>query len=48
VPARADISRAARLVAYEGVGQIVVTDRDGALLGIVSAADLVRHFAQHA
>lgn len=45
LPMFASVERAAALMAYEGVGQIVVTDGNGALVGIVSAIDLVRHYA---
>lgn len=47
LPIYASVERAAALMAYEGVGQIVVTD-DGALVGVVSALDLVRHYAVEA
>ena len=47
LPVFATVERAAALMAYEGVGQIVITD-DGALVGIVSALDLVRHYAVEA
>ena len=47
LPVYATVERAAALMAYEGVGQIVVTD-DGALVGVVSALDLVRHYAVEA
>lgn len=45
LPASASIEKAAALMAYEGVGQIVVTSNDGTLLGMVAAIDIVRHFA---
>lgn len=45
LPADASIQRAAALMAYEGVGQVVVTDRKGALVGMVSAVDIARHYA---
>jgi CBS domain-containing protein len=45
LPAYAPIGKAAALIGYEGVGQVVVVDRDGKLAGIVSAVDLVRYFA---
>jgi len=48
LPVFATVERAAALMAYEGVGQIVVTDDVGALVGIVSALDLVRHYAVEA
>lgn len=47
LPVFASVERAAALMAYEGVGQIVVTD-DGTLVGVVSALDLVRHYAVEA
>jgi CBS domain-containing protein len=47
LPVYASVERAAALMAYEGVGQVVVTD-EGALVGIVSALDLVRHYAVEA
>ncbi len=45
LPACANIERAAALMAYEGVGQVVVTGHDGELLGMVSALDVARHYA---
>jgi len=45
LPVSASIEKAAALMAYEGVGQVVVTSRTGTLLGMVSAIDIVRHFA---
>jgi CBS domain-containing protein len=45
LPADAAIERAAALMAYEGVGQIVVIDRAGVLVGMVSALDIARHYA---
>jgi len=45
LPASASVEKAAALMAYEGVGQVVVTSRTGALLGMVAAIDIVRHFA---
>jgi CBS domain-containing protein len=45
LPAGANIERAAALMAYEGVGQVVVTGHDGELLGMVSALDVARHYA---
>jgi CBS domain-containing protein len=45
LPAGANIERAAALMAYEGVGQVVVTGRGGELLGMVSALDVARHYA---
>ncbi len=45
LPMFASVERAAALMAYENVGQIVLTDGDGALVGVVSAIDIVRHYA---
>jgi CBS domain-containing protein len=35
-------------MATEGVGEVVVTWRDGELLGLVSAVDIARHVATRA
>jgi CBS domain-containing protein len=48
VPVDASIERAAALMAVESVGQVVVTGRDGELLGLVSAVDIARHLAARA
>ena len=45
LPVFASVERAAALMAYENVGQIVVTDGAGVLVGVVSAIDVVRHYA---
>jgi CBS domain-containing protein len=45
LPATSSVEQAAALMAYEGVGQIVVTGAGGKLLGMVSALDLVRYYA---
>lgn len=45
LPAAADVERAAALMAFEGVGQVLVVDREGKLIGMVSALDIARHFA---
>jgi CBS domain-containing protein len=45
LPWSASIDRAAALIAYEGVGQVVVTGIRRSLLGIVSAVDITRYFA---
>jgi CBS domain-containing protein len=47
LPLFASVERACALMAYEGVNQIVVTD-GAALVGVVSALDLVRHYAVEA
>jgi CBS domain-containing protein len=44
--AEASISRAAALMAYEGVHRIVVAAPDGTALGIVSALDILRWMAR--
>ena len=45
LPVFASVERAAALMAYENVGQIVITDGAGVLIGVVSAIDVVRHYA---
>jgi CBS domain-containing protein len=45
LPATASIARAAALVGFEGVNQVLVIDTDRGLIGMVSAIDLVRYFA---
>jgi CBS domain-containing protein len=45
LPALSKIERAAALMAYEGVGQIVVLDAAGEVVGMVSALDVARHYA---
>ena len=45
LPAAAEVERAAALMAFEGVGQVLVVDREGKLIGMVSAIDVARHFA---
>ena len=44
--AEADIPRAAALMAYEGVHQIVVTDRDRRPIGMLSSLDILRCIAR--
>jgi CBS domain-containing protein len=48
MPLEASIESAAALMAYEGVGQVVVTGAEGELVGMVSALDITRHFAVRA
>lgn len=48
LPMLASVERAAALMAYEGVGQIVITGENGELVGVVSAIDIVRHYAVEA
>jgi CBS domain-containing protein len=45
LPWSASIERAAALIAYEDVGQVVVTGAGNKLLGIVSAVEIARYFA---
>ncbi|HET9993540.1 MAG TPA: CBS domain-containing protein [Kofleriaceae bacterium] len=45
LPARSTIEKAAALMAYECVGQVLVTGDDGELVGMVSALDVARHYA---
>jgi CheY-like chemotaxis protein/predicted transcriptional regulator len=44
--ASASIARAAALMAYEGVGRVVVVEPDGQLAGIVSSVDVMRWLAR--
>lgn len=46
VHAEAEVSRAAALMAYEGVHHVVVTSADGRALGIVSALDVMAWLAR--
>ena len=46
LPGEASISRAAALMAYEGVHRIVVTGRDGIAVGILSSLDILRWLAR--
>ena len=48
LPGDSTIECAAALMAFEGVGQVVVTGDDGELLGMVSALDVARHMAVRA
>ena len=48
MPAEASIDAAAALMATEQVGQVVVTNTHGDLVGIVSALDIARHVARKA
>jgi CBS domain-containing protein len=45
LPVRSSVEKAAALMAYEGVGQIVVTGDHGQLVGMVSALDIAHHVA---
>jgi predicted transcriptional regulator len=45
LPADASIHRAASLIAFEGIGQVVVTGPCRLVIGIVSAVDITRYFA---
>jgi CheY-like chemotaxis protein/predicted transcriptional regulator len=44
--ASASVARAAALMAYEGVGRVVVVEPDGQVAGIVSAVDVMRWLAR--
>jgi CBS domain-containing protein len=48
LPPTAYVEKAAALIAFEGVGQVLVIDRDRRLLGMVSSVDIARHFATRA
>jgi CBS domain-containing protein len=41
----APVSRAAALMAYEGVHRIIVTSDDGRVVGVLGALDVLRHVA---
>ena len=45
LPSETPVERAAALMAFEAVGQIVVTGDDGELVGMVSALDIARYLA---
>ena len=45
LPWETSVERAAALMAFEAVGQIVVTGDDGELVGMVSALDIARYLA---
>jgi CBS domain-containing protein len=46
IDAQSHVSEAARLMIENGIKRLPVLDRDGALVGIVTRADLVRAFAR--
>lgn len=48
LPEDAPVSRAAALMAYEGIHRIPVVDADGAVVGILSALDIARWVAEEA
>jgi CBS domain-containing protein len=48
MPGDSTIEAAAALMATENVTQVIVTGRDGELLGLVSAVDIARHVATRA
>jgi CBS domain-containing protein len=48
LPLTASVERAAALMAYEGVDQIVVTGRRGEVAGVVRALDVARRCARSA
>lgn len=45
LPAETPVERAAALMAFEAVGQIIVTGDAGELVGMVSALDIARYLA---
>jgi CBS domain-containing protein len=47
LPETATLSRAAAIMAYEGVHQIPVVTSDGKVVGLISSLDVVRWLAQH-
>lgn len=47
LPETASLSRAAAVMAYEGVHQIPVVASDGKVVGLISSLDVVRWLAQH-
>ena len=47
LPETATLSRAAAVMAYEGVHQIPVVASDGKVVGIISSLDVMRWLAQH-
>lgn len=48
LPPNAYVEKAAALMAFEGVGQVLVIDRERRLVGMVSSVDIARHFAARA
>lgn len=48
LPAHTSVSRAAALMAYEGIDHLMVVDEDGSVAGVVSALDLLRSYATRA
>ncbi|HTJ42474.1 MAG TPA: CBS domain-containing protein [Kofleriaceae bacterium] len=44
--ASASLARAAALMAYEGIGRVVVVEPDGTVAGVVSAVDVMRWLAR--
>jgi CBS domain-containing protein len=47
LPEEATLSQAAAIMAYEGVHRVPVVSGDGAIVGIVSAIDVVKRLADH-
>jgi CBS domain-containing protein len=45
LPALSSIEKAAALMAFEQIGQIIVTGSGGELVGMVSALDIARYYA---
>lgn len=48
LPLAATIDQAAALMAYEGVGQLVIVTEGGVVVGLVRALDIARRVADHA
>jgi CBS domain-containing protein len=48
LPPAASIARAAALMAYEGIGQLVVVDDDRRIAGLITATDVARALARAA
>lgn len=46
LPVDAPLSRAAALMAYQGVHLVIITNHDGHVAGVVSALDVTRWYAQ--
>jgi len=48
LPSDAPVSRAAALMAYEGIHRLAVVSHDGTLVGVVTSLDIMRWLAQRA
>jgi predicted transcriptional regulator len=47
LPPGESISRAVRLMVREGIRRVVVMERSGEMVGIVTSSDILRHLASH-